>query len=264
LADDPDTQIIGLYTEGVANRAFPAAVARLAGRKPLVVLRAGRSELGRAAIASHTGSLAGDSAVFDEVLREEGAITVGDIDELFFTLEAPDVLPLPRGHGVGVVSVTGIGCVLAADAAAQSGVTLPALGPGAIERIRHLIPDWAPARNPFDIWSAIERHGAEVAYRGIAEAVIEDERVDALLLLFVLIEQSHFDVGRLCRELGERAPGKPIVAAILGGSESATAAWTAALEAAGAVVAATPARALALLGRLAGWVGARVRLRGTG
>jgi acyl-CoA synthetase (NDP forming) len=261
LADDPETQIIGLYTEGIANRAFPAALGRLAGRKPLVVLRSGQSELGRAAIASHTGSLAGDAAVFDEVLREAGAISVRDIDELFFTLEALDVLPVPRGPGVGVVSVTGIGCVLAADAAAQSGVRLPALGAGALARVRQWIPDWAPARNPFDIWSAIERHGAEAAYRGVAEAVIEDEHIHALLLLFVLIEQSHFDVGRLCRELGERAPDKPIVAAILGGSESAMADWTAALEAAGAVVAATPARALGVLGRLAGWSAVRARAR---
>jgi acyl-CoA synthetase (NDP forming) len=257
LADDPQTEIIGLYTEGVRRRAFVDALGKLAGRKPVVALRAGRTEIGRAAIASHTGSLVGDAAIYDQIFRDAGVVPVDDMDELLLMLEAFDTLPWPHGNRLGVVSVTGVGCVLAADAAPLGPVLLPELGPESQLRVRQWIPQWAPARNPYDIWSAIEKQGPEAAFRGISAAVIDAPEVDALLLVLVVIEESRFDVGALVSELRARAPHKPILATIVGAGVSEHQEVTAALEQAGALCAATPARALRVLGRMASWTAFR-------
>ena len=257
LGDDPATEIIGLYTEGIRRRAFLGALRKLAGRKPVVALRAGRTEVGQAAIASHTGSLVGDGAVYEQIFRDHGVVSVDDIDELLLMLEAFDTLPWPRGNRLAVVSVTGVGCVLGADAAPLGPVELPELGPETQARVRQWIPAWAPARNPYDIWSAIEKHGPEAAFRGVATAAIEAPEIDALLLVFVVIEQSRFDVGALVRELRALAPRKPILATIVGAGAAEHHECTAALEQAGALVAATPARAIRVLGRMAAWTGFR-------
>jgi acyl-CoA synthetase (NDP forming) len=246
-----------LYTEGVRRRAFVDALGKLAGRKPVVALRAGRTEVGRAAIASHTGSLVGDGAIYQQIFRDAGVVPVDDMDELLLMLEAFDTVPWPHGNRVAVVSVTGVGCVLAADAAPLGGVVLPELGAATQARVRQWIPEWAPARNPYDIWSAIEKHGPEAAFRGISQAAIDAPEVDALLLVFVVIEESRFDVGALVRELQSRAPHKPILATIVGAGVSEHREVTAALEAAGALCTPTPADALRVLGRMASWTAFR-------
>jgi acyl-CoA synthetase (NDP forming) len=253
FAADPETEILGMYTEGFGRAGALDALRRLRGRKPVVVLRAGRTETGRAAVSSHTGSLVGDAAVYAAAFREAGVLVADDLDDFFLTLEALDLLPWPRGPRVAVVSITGIGCVLSADAAGLHGIDLPQPTAETLARVRRWIPPWAPARNPYDIWSAIEKHGPEAAYRGVSGAAIEDPQIDALLLIFVLIEESRFDVGALVRDLRARAPQKPLIAAILGGAVEALGEWTAALEGSGALVAPTPAAALQVLARMAAW-----------
>ena len=163
--EDEGTAAIGCYLEGVARpRRFPGALRSACRAKPVVLLTSGRSDAGAAAVASHTGAVVGDQAVFDAAARQAGAVMVSDFAEMFDCTEAFASSPLPRGNGLGVVSISGVGCVLSADHAEQHGLALPDLAPRTERAIRTVVPSWAPVRNPVDIWSAIEMHGAEAAY----------------------------------------------------------------------------------------------------
>ena len=219
LTDDSETGTIGMYLEGVIDgKRFVKAAAAAARRKPVVVMKAGRSEAGAAAVASHTGSLAGSDAVFDAVCRRTGLVRVHNSEAFFDTLAAFEKLPLPRGNRMGVLSITGMGCVAATDAAEEYGIALPALKPATRKQLAEVIPPWAPVRNPIDTWSAIEQHGSKKATSHIALSLLDQKDVDALLITFVLMPESVFDIAEAFAEIFSRYPHKPVYASYYGGT----------------------------------------------
>ncbi len=252
LGDDPRTAVIGAYLEGLSDgRRFLALARRVAARKPVVLLMSGRSELGRRAIAGHTGALAGAEAVLAGALRQAGVIRAEDLEDLFDLLEGLGHLPPAAGRRVAVVSITGVGCVLAADAADASGLSLPPLPATCLARARAVYPPWAPARNPVDMWAAIERSGVERAYTVLAEAVLAEPEFDALLLVFTLIPEADFDAAALVARLRAEHPAKPIAAVFMGGEAARLQAWSLAFRRAGVPVYPSPRRALRVLAALA-------------
>lgn len=219
LADDPATTTIGLYLEGVAQGGrFVKAAKRASARKPVVVVKSGKSEAGAAAIASHTGSLAGSDAVFDSVCRTTGMVRVHDSESFFDTLSAFEVLPLPRGNRMGVLSITGMGCVVTTDAAEEYGVEIPALKAATVRRLREVVPAWAPLRNPVDIWSAVEQHGSKKTMSHISKCLLDQKNIDALLIIFVLMPESIFDITEAFGHIVKEHRGKPIFASYYGGT----------------------------------------------
>jgi acyl-CoA synthetase (NDP forming) len=219
LTDDSETGTIGMYLEGVIDgRRFVKAASAAARQKPVVVMKAGRSEAGAAAVASHTGSLAGSDAVFDAVCRRTGLVRVHNSEAFFDTLSAFEKLPLPRGNRMGVLSITGMGCVAATDAAEEYGIVLPALQPATLKQLAEVIPPWAPVRNPIDTWSAIEQHGSKKASSRIASSLLNQKDVDALLITFVLMPESVFDIAEAFADIFSRHPHKPVYASYYGGT----------------------------------------------
>ncbi|HQI00153.1 MAG TPA: acetate--CoA ligase family protein [Deltaproteobacteria bacterium] len=219
LADDPATTTIGLYLEGVAQGSrFVKAAKRASECKPVVVVKSGKSEAGAAAIASHTGSLAGSDAVFDSVCRTAGMVRVHDSEAFFDTLSAFEVLPLPRSNRMGVFSITGMGCVVTTDAAEEYGVELPALKPATIKRLRELAPSWAPVRNPVDIWSTVEQHGSKKTMSHMARCILDQKDIDALLIIFVLMPETIFDIAEAFGEIVKEHRSKPIFVSYYGGT----------------------------------------------
>ena len=219
LFDDGQTTTIGMYLEGVVEgKRFIKAAAAASKQKPVVVMKAGRSEAGAAAVASHTGSLAGSDAVFDAVCRKTGLVRVHNSEAFFDTLAAFEKLPVPRGNRMGVLSITGMGCVAATDAAEDYGLVLPALQPATLKQLREVMPPWAPVRNPIDTWSAIEQHGSKKATSHIAQCLMEQKDVDALLITFVLMPESMFDIPEAFGEIIRRHPDKPVFASYYGGT----------------------------------------------
>ncbi|MBN1770104.1 MAG: acetate--CoA ligase family protein [Deltaproteobacteria bacterium] len=218
LAADPAVRVVGMYLEGLRDgRRLYETIAATTPHKPVVVLKSGRTPLGARAAASHTGALAADDRVADAALRQAGALRVDDFGALFDQTRAFERLVPPAGPRLGVVSITGVGCVLTADACGRHGLVLPELAPDTLDRIRDLAPPWAPVRNPVDMWSTIERRGPAAAYRELAAAVLEDPGVDALLLIFIHIPESRLDARETFGDLRARRPGKPVVAACFGG-----------------------------------------------
>ena len=154
LIDDPATRVIAMFLESVRRPdRFVAALDRAADRgKPVVVLKVGRSERARRAIASHTGGLAGESRVIEAVLRAHRAIEVHDMDELTETLAACQGARRPAGRRIAVVTNSGGHTELILDVAAGLGLELPPLSPATRAEAARVIGPIGGDGNPLDAW----------------------------------------------------------------------------------------------------------------
>jgi acyl-CoA synthetase (NDP forming) len=154
MIDDPATGVIAMFLESVRQpERFVAALDRAAARdKPVVVLKVGRSERARRAITSHTGGLAGESRVFEAVLRAHRAIEVHDMDELTETLAACQGARRPAGRRIAVVTNSGGHTELILDVAAGVGLELPPLSPATRAEAARVIGSVAGDGNPLDSW----------------------------------------------------------------------------------------------------------------
>lgn len=229
--DDPQTGLIGIYTEGVRDgRAFLELLREITPHKPVLVLKGGRTETGSRMAASHTGSLAGAPEVYRGALAQAGALEVDSLEELFDLAKALQYCPEPRGPNLGVVSVTGGGCVMAADACYRLGLGLPPLQERTLQEAREVAPPWASLTNPADIWSAVETGGIGRAYLGITRAMAGQDDVHMLMPVFTLVPESDFDVAEAYGRIREEFPEKPLLACAIGGSGEEYREWSAAME----------------------------------
>ncbi len=142
LSQDPETEIIAAYIEGVKDgRRFLKALKEAAARKPVVIYKGGTTEAGRRAAYGHTASLTSSVAVFDALCRQMKTIQVEDIDELIDVLVALRfVSPFPRGTGVGLMGAGGGPSVLASDEMEKAGLHLPSLSPEVRAELRKCLP----------------------------------------------------------------------------------------------------------------------------
>ena len=152
LAHDPHTKVIMGYMEGCRDgfKLRRALAAAHAARKPVVLVKVGRTAAGAQAAASHTAALAGDDAAYDAILREYGVHRARDITEFFDIAASASIAPLPRERSVGLFTVSGGVGVLMADEAADAGLDVRAMPDAAQEEIRSWVP-FAGAANPVDI-----------------------------------------------------------------------------------------------------------------
>lgn len=251
LGGDEETRVIGVYTEGVADgRRFAGVLREVSARKPVLLLKSGRTATGRRAIASHTGALAGSEGIYSGLISQAGAVRVNDFEELFDCAKAFDSQPLPRGNRVGVVSITGVGCVLAADSSARFGLEIPLPAEETVRKTREVLPEWFPISNPADIWAGIEAHGPKKAYGAVAGAIAGDPSIDSIMMIFTLIPESRFDVLELFESLRERCPDKPLAAVMMAGDAGMHAEWKRSLETSGFPTYPSPERALRAIGAL--------------
>ncbi len=151
LAEDPDTDVIAAYAEGIREEAsFLAALdAARAARKPVVLMKVGRSALGQAAAQSHTASIAGDDAVTDAVLAEFGVVRAETTEQMLDIAHAATKRIYPARNTLGVITMSGGAGVLISDAAATLGLPMPEMPERAQAALRALVPFSAP-RNPVD------------------------------------------------------------------------------------------------------------------
>lgn len=262
LAEDSATLTVGMYLEGVVDgRRFIRAAEKACRKKPVVVMKAGRSEAGAAAVASHTGSLAGSDAVFDAVCRRTGLVRTHNPEAFFDTLSAFEKLPLPRGNRMGVFSITGMGCVAATDAAEEYGLVLPELNPATLKKLAEVIPAWAPVRNPIDTWSAIEQHGSKKTSTHIAQCMLDQKDMDALLIIFVLMPESMFDIPEAFAEIFRNHPDKPVFASYYGGTAREIAQVHEGFSRLGVPCYPTPERAMFAFGRMVEYARRRGKIR---
>jgi acyl-CoA synthetase (NDP forming) len=210
LAADPETQVIALYIESVHDgRAFMRAVQACTRRKPVVVIKAGRTSSGQRATLSHTGSMAGSDAVYDAALQQCGAIRVHTIEELFDLCQAFLYLPPVSGRRVAIVTNSGGPGVLAADRAEEIGLDVAEPGPALKSRLSEFLPAYCALKNPIDL--TVE--GTEDGYRKTLTLALEE--YDAVLALN--IAPAYLDSVPLARGVGDaaRSSAKPVLASFL-------------------------------------------------
>ncbi len=244
LAEDPETQVVALYIEEVTEgREFLRALAACTRHKPVVVIKAGRTEAGRRATLSHTGSMAGADSVYDAALRQCGALRVASLEEMFDFCLGFTALPPVRGRRVVIVTNSGGPGVLAADRAEEVGLTVAEPSPALRERLSAFLPPHCGLSNPIDL--TVE--GTEEGYRRTLMTVLEE--YDAAVALN--IAPAYLDSVPLARGVVQaaRESGKPVAAAFLPGPIVAEAVRY--LREQGVPNFATGERAVAALARLA-------------
>ncbi|WP_147820158.1 acetate--CoA ligase family protein [Salidesulfovibrio onnuriiensis] len=188
LIDDEQTKVVGLYLEGVTAPAkFLDCLKRAAEmRKPVVVLKTGRSEKGSLVAASHTGSLAGADRVYDAIFEKFGVIRVDDLEELLATTVLFSTLPeLPRGTGFSAISLSGGETGMCADLGEMYGIDYPDFTDATLAKLNQLLPAYASPANPLDSTASIS-YDADV-YAGTLQAVMDDPGVDMVILGYTLL-----------------------------------------------------------------------------
>ncbi|HUZ24141.1 MAG TPA: acetate--CoA ligase family protein [Streptosporangiaceae bacterium] len=186
LVEDEGTRVICLFLEEISD---PARFARAAARadragKPIVALKAGSSPAGQQAALAHTGSVAGDDAVVDAVLRQLNVIRVTSIEELLTTGALLGYARWPAGQRMGVLTASGGACDIIADQASAEGIAIPPFSPQTAEAIGQLLPPFASARNPLDVTGyglANQRTSALTAIDHALDAAVGDPGLDFVI-----------------------------------------------------------------------------------
>jgi acyl-CoA synthetase (NDP forming) len=207
LVDDPATTLIACFVEALRDGPrFLAAARRAAGRKPIVVLRGGRSDAGRRAAGSHTGSLAGAHEVFRAACTTARVVLAEETEEFFDAIETLAASRrAPAARSVAVVTVSGGPSVIAADTAEREGLEVPALTETAQAALRALLPPFAAVGNPIDLTPQVDPANIVAAVRG----VFEQSRIAGVIAVNVGLDIPEFADGIVA---GARDTGKPAVA----------------------------------------------------
>lgn len=250
--DDPRVGLVLLYLESLGDpRRFPVVARRVSRKKPVIVVKAGRTLQGATAARSHTGSLAGYDVAIDTLLQQVGVLRVDSMEQLFACATAFAHQPMPKGGRVGIVTNSGGPAILATDACISLGLQVPELSPATRARLAAALPAEASTRNPVDM---IASAGPE-AFSAAVAATLADDQVDALLVLF--ITPVHIDSVAVARAIVEASRGatKPVLTCFMGKVGHADA--VAELRRAGIPVyqfPESPAHALATMAKYRAWL----------
>lgn len=180
--DDPAVSVILLYLESLGNPGrFMEIARRVARKKPIAVVKSGRTEAGARAASSHTGSLAGMDVAVDALLGQAGVIRTDTIDELFDVAMLLANQPVPRGRRVAILTNAGGPGIMASDACESRGLVVARLAEATQEQMRAFLPREASVKNPVDM---IASASAESYERALA-ILLAAEEVDAVLVVFV-------------------------------------------------------------------------------
>ena len=209
LLRDDQTKVIALYMEGID---FPKKLMEVAKRgnreKPILAYKVGRSSTSDKASQFHTGSLAGRHEIYEGAFRQAGILTVGSSEELLDAAKALAMCPLPGGAKVAVLSGQAGPGMAACDVCEMEGLTIPPFSVETQKRVDELLPPLAIRTNPVDMGPAW--YDSE-AIKGIVQAVLEDKRIDAVILCLMFASANRSAVGVLGDLLSERRTHKPIL-----------------------------------------------------
>jgi acetyltransferase len=185
LEDDPQTDLILMYLESFGNpRQFMPIARRISKRKPILVVKSGRTLAGARAASSHTGALVarqGLDIALDALLEQTGVIRVNTVEELFDLALGFSKNPVPRGNRLGILTNAGGPAIMATDTAINLGLTLGKLSERTRAELRRLLPPEASVQNPVDMTPKPDR----TKYEACARVMLEDDGIDSLLVVSV-------------------------------------------------------------------------------
>jgi acetyl coenzyme A synthetase (ADP forming)-like protein len=215
---DDATQVIAMHLEDLKDgRSFAEVAKRVSRKKPVIVLKAGRTAAGARAASSHTGALAGNDKIYDDVLRQSGVIRAPGLRDMLDYARALQKLPTPKGENVVIITGAGGSGVLLSDAVVDNGLSLMKMPPDLDQAFRKFIPPFGAAGNPVDIT------GGEppTTYKNTIKLGLEDPRIHSLILGYwhtIITPPMVFAklVVEVVDEMKAKGISKPIVASLAG------------------------------------------------
>jgi acetyltransferase len=215
FGDDPHTKSILLYMESVGDaRSFLSAAREVALTKPIIVIKAGRSQAASRAAASHTGALTGSDEVLDAAFRRSGVLRVHNIADLFYMAEVLGRQPRPKGPRLTILTNAGGPAVLATDSLVANGGELAELSSESLRRLDEFLPAHWSHNNPIDVLGDADSE----RYARALEIASQDPNSDGLLV--ILAPQGMTDPLQIAERLKPYAKesGKPVLASWMGGN----------------------------------------------
>jgi len=214
LAMDKDTKVVAIYLEGLGDgRKFIEAAKYVAKKKPVIVLKGGRTKEGAKAAQSHTGWLGGEDRVYRGAFKQAGIIWADTFEELFDMAKALAMQPPAQGPNVAMVSNGAGPMVQAVDACIEKNLKIAELTEKTINILKEELPPYYIVSNPVDVTGSANSEN----YKIVLEALLEDPNVHILMPFFVF-QDTPLDEGILdvMKEINEKS-NKPIVAGAAGG-----------------------------------------------
>ncbi|MDD3725760.1 MAG: acetate--CoA ligase [Candidatus Ratteibacteria bacterium] len=214
FGEDPDTRVILLYMEGLQNgRKFIETARKVAMKKPIIMVKAGKSTAGRKAVSSHTGSLAGSDNAYNAALKQAGVIRANSVQELFDYAMAFSSQPVPQGRRVAIVTNAGGPAVMATDAVEVEGLYHAVISERTKASLREFLSPAANVNNPVDILG----DALADTYGKAMELVLSEDNVDAIVA--ILTPQVITQIPESAEKISETTKGhkKPVVASFMGG-----------------------------------------------
>ena len=214
--DNPDIHTILLYLESFGNpRRFTQIARRITRKKPVIVVKAGRTAAGAQAASSHTGSLVELDLAAESLLEQCGVLRVSSMEELFVQAGALANQPLPAGSRVAIVTNAGGPGILCTDACIGHGLTMAELSPRTRRALQRALPPEASTRNPVDMIASADAE----RYRAALDLVKKDGGVDGIVAIFV--SPIMIDAYEVARAVAAAADGsKPVLCVFMGKQRS--------------------------------------------
>ncbi|MDB5752219.1 MAG: hypothetical protein JWP65_2640 [Ramlibacter sp.] len=219
---DDNTTVIAQHCEDLKDgRAFAEVAQRVSKKKPVIMLKAGRTSAGAAAASSHTGALAGNDKIYEDVLRQSGVIRARSLRQLLDFARGVPILPTPKGENIVIITGAGGSGVLLSDACVDNGLKLLKPMPDDLDAaFRKFIPPFGAAGNPVDIT------GGEppITYINTVRLGLEDDRIHALILGYwhtIVTPPMVFarNMVEIVDEMRKKGKVKPVVASLAGDVE---------------------------------------------
>jgi len=218
---DDNTDVIAMHAEDLKDgRSFAEVAKRVSKKKPVVMLKAGRTQAGAKAAASHTGALAGNDKIYDDVLKSNGVIRAYALNDLLQFARGLPILPTPKGENIVIITGAGGSGVLLSDACVDNGLSLMKFPQDLDEAFKQFIPPFGASGNPVDIT------GGEppITYEKTIQLGLEDDRIHSLILGYwhtIVTPPMVFAelCARVVQEARDKGIDKPIVASLVGDVE---------------------------------------------
>ena len=218
---DENTDVIAMHAEDLKDgRSFSEVAERVSKKKPVVMLKAGRTQIGARAAASHTGALAGNDKIYDDILRASGVIRAYNLNDLLQFARGLPILPTPKGEEIVIITGAGGSGVLLSDAIVDNGMSLMSFPEDLDVAFKKFIPPFGASGNPVDIT------GGEppITYEKTIRLGLEDDRIHSLILGYwhtIVTPPMVFAelCARVVQEARDKGINKPIVASLVGDTE---------------------------------------------
>lgn len=218
---DDNTDVIAMHCEDIKDGESFAEVAKsVSKKKPIVMLKGGRTAAGAKAASSHTGALAGDDKVYDDIFKQAGVIRAQSLLEMLQFAHGIPVLPTPKGENVVIITGAGGSGVLLSDACVNNDLSLMSMPDDLDAAFKEYIPPFGASGNPVDITGGEPPE----TYRNTIRLALEDDRVHSIILGYwhtIITPPMVFAevVSEIVAEMKEKGIEKPVVASLSGDYE---------------------------------------------